>query len=272
MDPDNMNSDSMQVNNMEVDDMEVEDMEVDDVEVNDVEVNGIDFNDIDFNNMDCNNTNLYNANPSNTNTNTSHNTRYDLAPSNGPSDPDSLHDSSGFGQNGNIPMAHTSCTNLVAPNMGPTTIDPATEYPMITARLASSNSTPNLYINETMFQGFSDLILADHKHWQRLSGQLKWLETLGVKRIWTPPATKASSLLTDGYDAYDLYDLGEFDQKGTIATKWGTKQELQELARAASGHGIKLIFDAVLHHKAGADAYEKFISCQMQPRRNVTPG
>ena len=28
-----------------------------------------------------------------------------------------------------------------------------------------------------------------------------------------------------GYGVYDLYDLGEFDQKGTIPTKYGTKQE-----------------------------------------------
>lgn len=218
------------------------------------------------NSMDPNNLNSYNMN-----SNTSHNTRYDLAPSNGPSAPDSFHHSSGFSQNSNIPMTYTDSTNLAALDIGPATIDPATEYPMIAARMASSNSTPNLYTNEAMLQGFSDRILPDHKHWQRLSGQLKWLETLGVKHIWTPPATKASSLRTDGYDVYDLYDLGEFHQKGTIATKWGTKQEFQELARAASGHGIKLIFDAVLHHKAGADAYENVTFSRTMPWRSVPP-
>ncbi|KAI4598030.1 hypothetical protein KJ359_003839 [Pestalotiopsis sp. 9143b] len=168
-------------------------------------------------------------------------------------------------------MAHTDSANLAAPKMGPTTIDPATEYPMIAARIALSNTDPTLYTNEAMFQGFSGLILPDHKHWQRLSGQLKWLEILGVKHIWTPPATKASSLLTDGYDVYDLFDLGEFHQQGTTATKWGTKQELQGLAEAASVHGIKLIFDAVLHHKAGADAYENVTFSRTTPRRSVTP-
>ncbi|KAI0151331.1 glycoside hydrolase superfamily [Pestalotiopsis sp. NC0098] len=261
MDPNNLNSYNMN-SNMNSDKMDVNEM---------------DHNDMDFNNMDFTNTNLYNASPNNTNayntnTNTSHNTHYDLAPSNGPSAPDSFHHSSGFSQNSNIPMTYTDSTNLAALDMGPATIDPATEYPMIAARMASSNSTPNLYTNEAMLQGFSDRILPDHKHWRRLSSQLKWLETLGVKHVWTPPATKASSLRTDGYDVYDLYDLGEFHQKGTIATKWGTKQEFQELARAASGHGIKLIFDAVLHHKAGADAYENVTFSRTMPWQTKSQG
>lgn len=30
-----------------------------------------------------------------------------------------------------------------------------------------------------------------------------------------------------GYGAYDLYDLGEFNQKGTVRTKYGTKAQLK---------------------------------------------
>ena len=28
-----------------------------------------------------------------------------------------------------------------------------------------------------------------------------------------------------GYSTYDLFDLGEFDQKGSVRTKYGTKEE-----------------------------------------------
>ena len=28
-----------------------------------------------------------------------------------------------------------------------------------------------------------------------------------------------------GYSVYDLYDLGEFNQKGTVETKYGSKDE-----------------------------------------------
>ena len=63
--------------------------------------------------------------------------------------------------------------------------------------------------------------------------------------------------MANGYDVYDLYDLGEFDQKGSVGTKWGTKDELKEFALEAKKVGMGIYFDAVLNHKAGADRTEK---------------
>jgi alpha-amylase len=54
-----------------------------------------------------------------------------------------------------------------------------------------------------------------------------------------------------------LYDLGEFDQKGSVATKFGTKDDLLSLSKKAKELGIGLLFDAVLNHKAGADHKER---------------
>lgn len=45
-------------------------------------------------------------------------------------------------------------------------------------------------------------------------------------------------LLGNGYDVYDLYDLGEFDQKGGVTTKWGTKEEYISAIATAKKHGI----------------------------------
>jgi len=53
-----------------------------------------------------------------------------------------------------------------------------------------------------------------------------------------PPGCKARWRDSNGYDIYDLGDLGEFDGKGLRATKWGTKEELIEMADAASKCGI----------------------------------
>lgn len=61
----------------------------------------------------------------------------------------------------------------------------------------------------------------------------------------------------NGYDIYDLYDLGEFDQKGSTRTKWGTKEELLALSKKGEELGIGLYWDAVLNHKAAADKKEK---------------
>lgn len=56
---------------------------------------------------------------------------------------------------------------------------------------------------------------------------------------------------------YDLYDLGEFDQKGGVGTKWGTKEQLLSLTKKAKELDIGIYLDAVLNHKAGADHKEK---------------
>lgn len=82
--------------------------------------------------------------------------------------------------------------------------------------------------------------------WQRLQQQLPSFKAVGFDHIWLPPGCKASHAGTNGYDLYDLYDLGEFDWKGTRSTKWGSKEELVDLSRAAKEHGIGLIWDAVL--------------------------
>jgi alpha-amylase len=87
--------------------------------------------------------------------------------------------------------------------------------------------------------------------------------------MWIPPACKGQNDQDMGYGIYgtslsamlkvDLWDLGEFNQKGTIRTKWGTSDELTSLSKVATDQGMDLYFDAVLNHKAAAD--EQF-KCQ----------
>lgn len=60
-----------------------------------------------------------------------------------------------------------------------------------------------------------------------------------------------------GYGIYDLWDLGEFHQKGTVRTKYGDINDLLALSQKATDTGMKLYFDAVLNHKAGADRTEQ---------------
>lgn len=61
----------------------------------------------------------------------------------------------------------------------------------------------------------------------------------------------------DDIDRTDLWDLGEFMQKGTKRTKWGTFEDLRQLAQVAREHDVHLYFHAVLNHKAYADHIEK---------------
>lgn len=106
---------------------------------------------------------------------------------------------------------------------------------------------------------------ADGKHWKRLLEALPKLKAIGIDNIWLPPGCKASSSNGNGYDIYDLYDLGEFNQKGSRATKWGTKEELVELTKLAKELGVGLYWDAVLNHKAAADNTEKCRVVEVDP-------
>ena len=75
--------------------------------------------------------------------------------------------------------------------------------------------------------------------------------------LWLPPAYKgATGAKSVGYDVYDTYDLGEFDQKDTVATKYGTKEEYLDAVQELQNQGIEVIADVVLNHMMGADELE----------------
>ncbi|KAI9721770.1 MAG: hypothetical protein M1812_002105 [Candelaria pacifica] len=125
------------------------------------------------------------------------------------------------------------------------------------------NPTPD---NVTMLQGFEWNIPADQKHWKRLASAIAGLKAVGIDNLWIPPGCKASSPRGNGYDIYDLYDLGEFDQKGGVATKFGTKEELLEMMVIANEVGMGVYWDAVLNHKAAADSTETCSVVEVDPK------
>lgn len=96
-----------------------------------------------------------------------------------------------------------------------------------------------------------------------MKDKAKLLGEIGITAVWLPPPTKASSQDGNGYDVYDLWDLGEFDVKGGVATKWGTKQDYLDCVAELQKHGVVSYVDAVLNHKAGADFSETFHATEM---------
>ncbi|KAI0749357.1 alpha amylase [Daedaleopsis nitida] len=101
--------------------------------------------------------------------------------------------------------------------------------------------------------------------WRHFEAEVPNLAAMGVTQVWLPPPNKAMRKQGQGYDAYDLWDLGEFYQKGTIPTRWGTKEELVRAVAAAKSHGIDVLIDAVLNHKLGADRPERFMATPVEP-------
>ena len=113
-------------------------------------------------------------------------------------------------------------------------------------------------INGTMMQYFESELPADKKLWVNLKADAAKLKTAGITAVWLPPAYKGAAGVEDmGYSVYDLYDLGEFNQKGTVATKYGTKKEYIDAIDALHSKGINVYADIVLNHKVGADEVEQ---------------
>lgn len=117
--------------------------------------------------------------------------------------------------------------------------------------------------NKTMLQYFEWYLPADSFHWKRCEVQAWGLAQLGINMIWLPPAYKgANGIKSVGYDVYDMYDLGEFNQKGTYATKYGTKDEYIKAVEALKSQGIEVLADVVLNHMMGADEVQSVIACE----------
>ena len=124
--------------------------------------------------------------------------------------------------------------------------------------------------NETMVQFFEWYLPSDGLFWQTVANEAKYLSEIGISRIWLPPAYKGSGGIDDvGYGVYDLYDLGEFDQKGSIRTKYGTKDEYLNAIKILHENNIKVLADIVFNQKMGADETEKVIALEDNPQNRT---
>ena len=112
--------------------------------------------------------------------------------------------------------------------------------------------------NGVMMQYFEWDMPNDGSLWRKLKDDAPHLASMGISAVWVPPAYKGMTQNSVGYSPYDLYDFGEFDQKGTIRTKYGTRAEFEAAVAALHAEGICVYLDAVLNHKAGADEMERF--------------
>ena len=112
--------------------------------------------------------------------------------------------------------------------------------------------------NPTLFQFFHWYYPDGGQLWPEVAEKAAWLAETGITAAWLPPAYKGDSGgYSVGYDTYDLFDLGEFDQKGSRATKYGDKEGLLAAIDALKSNGMGVILDVVLNHKMGADEKER---------------
>lgn len=113
--------------------------------------------------------------------------------------------------------------------------------------------------NITVFQFFHWYSTADGQWWNYCASKAKELADKGITHVYLPPAYKSAFGSNEpGYAVYDLYDLGEFNQKDTVRTKYGTKDDYLNCIKAFHDNDIEVVADIVLNHRHGADAKEFF--------------
>lgn len=144
---------------------------------------------------------------------------------------------------------------IVSCAVGPAESGSNEEAQVIDTTLAASKSgTPQ---NGTMMQYFHWYTPAGGKLWKEVKSKSSSLANMGITALWLPPAYKGTGGGYDvGYGVYDMYDLGEFNQKGTVATKYGTKAQYIDAIKAAHNAGIQIYGDVVFNHRGGADNTE----------------
>ena len=109
-------------------------------------------------------------------------------------------------------------------------------------------------INGIIMQYFEWYLDCNGDLWNKIIEEAEELAKVGITALWLPPAYKGIGGKNEvGYGVYDLYDLGEFDQKGTVKTKYGSKDEYLEAIIRLKQSGIDVYADIVLNHKMGAD-------------------
>lgn len=87
--------------------------------------------------------------------------------------------------------------------------------------------------------------------WAQLTQKMPEIAEAGYDSLWLPnPAKGDSSIYSYGYDQFDPFDLGSTNQRGTVATRWGTQDQLIQMVQMAHRFGIRVYFDNVMNHRA----------------------
>ncbi|MEX0719508.1 MAG: alpha-amylase family glycosyl hydrolase [Balneolaceae bacterium] len=95
-------------------------------------------------------------------------------------------------------------------------------------------------VNETTLDGF---------WWDSLASKATHLSHVGFTGLWVPSPAKGNFGIIDmGYGIYDHYDLGNYNQKGTTETRFGSRNELENMISTMHNNGIEIYADIVLNH------------------------
>ena len=93
--------------------------------------------------------------------------------------------------------------------------------------------------------------------WDHLAKEAHAIRRAGFTAVWLPPVWKgASGIHSVGYDPFDDYDLGSKNQKGTVPTRYGTREQLARCVAMLRANDLDVYVDLVEHHRGGGSGPE----------------
>src|SRR6266849_6376780 len=88
--------------------------------------------------------------------------------------------------------------------------------------------------------------------WDHLAAQAHDFRRAGFTAVWVPPPFKCrSGGFSNGYDVFDDYDLGSKDQKGTLPTRYGHREQLERCVAMMRANGLDVYVDLVENQRDG---------------------
>lgn len=108
--------------------------------------------------------------------------------------------------------------------------------------------------NDVMMQAFYwdvpvDASGLNGSWWDSLAVKSKSLSESGFTGMWVPSPSKGNFGIYDmGYGIYDHYDLGNYNQKGTTETRFGSRAELEAMIDSMQTNNIEVYADIILNH------------------------
>lgn len=100
-------------------------------------------------------------------------------------------------------------------------------------------------------------------NWDEIYLRIPEISEFGYDAIWTPSPCKAPEAGTItwgnvGYSLYDRYDLGDIPQRGTLATRYGTRGSLRAMVDALHACDVKIYPDIVANHNGNGPDYRSY--------------
>jgi alpha-amylase len=76
-----------------------------------------------------------------------------------------------------------------------------------------------------LMQGFYWDVPDGGNWWNTVKDKVTDWSNAGIGAVWLPPASKAQNgAYSMGYDPTDYYDFGNFNQNGSVETRFGSEQ------------------------------------------------